>query len=418
MRRDLQKGFTLIEILVVLLIIGVVVSFAIPIYRHVMMQSRFNTLMSLAKSIADAQETYYLHNGAYAPTQDVLDVSYTEDKEHITFAFGDDEDFSFTLASRTDVPNVYYVIYQNHSANFTSNVHCEAKNDDEDAMWLCQEGLDGTKLDHASLLGEGYTAFLLSGEAGNGYVATTYNGTPNVTLSRGDSCVAGQDGGCDGVSASLESSCVVTGAGGGCNDSTFSGGSSCETQQGTGAGCQGSTFTDNSVCDSQSASSCSQSTFSYSRCYAAGGSNSCGDGSLFTNHSTCYGTSSANDRPHTSCGNSTYIDSTCYNTATQGYVCGASSYSNSVCYGNKYGGCGGNSTYTNGSICYGDGSTACNKSTYTTGSVCKANVKGACSNSTFKEGAYCEGAYCPVNSPKKDGTKWKACPDDNTGKTC
>lgn len=412
------SGFTLIELLVVLLIIGTLSAFVIPMYQHAILESRFGILIPLAKSAANAQERYYMHTGRYASTQEALDVHYDQDDGKVNIVFGNTKEFAFTLASRTDVPNTYYVIYQQYSKNFPANVHCEAKKSDANAMWLCQEGFTGEPIEHASLLGSEYAAFLLSGDAATGWVPTVYQGSSNVDLAHGDSCETGTTGGCNGVSASDNSSCSVTGSEGGCNEGNFDG-STCSTQQGGGAGCQGGTFTNDSVCDSQTANSCSGSTFSSSSCYAAGGSNSCGAGSLFTNHSTCYGTSSANDRPHTSCGNSTYIDSTCYNTANQGYVCGASTYSNSSCYGNYYGGCGGNSTYTNGSVCYGDGATACDKSTFTSGSVCHANVKGACGKSTFRDGAYCTGEYCPVGTPKQDGTTWQPCPNaGNSGKTC
>lgn len=414
-----SAGFTLIEALVVVLIISVITVLVYPTYKHMVAQSRFSTLMPVVRTVSNAQEAYYLRNGRYATNREALTVNYPPDAEKMTFALGGDEDFSFILASHNQVPNAYYVMYQKLSKNFPSNIHCEAKKTDEDAVWLCEEGLAGEKLEHGSLLGEDYTTFILQGNPEDGRFIRNYTGDSNVSLTNGDSCQTNNGSGCDNVEATGSSTCTVENGGTGCNNSSFSGDSTCTSGTGSGVGCKDSNFSDNSICNSQSASSCSHSNFSSSSCYASGGANSCGDGSVFTNHSTCYGKSSAQNRPTTACGNSTYIDSTCYNTANQGYVCGSSTYSNSSCYGNYYGGCGGNSTYTNGSHCYGDGATACNKSTYTSGSVCHANAKGACSNSTFREGAYCTGEYCPSGSPKQDGTTWQPCPNaGNSGKTC
>ena len=70
-----SRAFTLIELLVVILIIGILAAVAVPQYQKAVLKSRFNTLKILAKSVADAQEIYYMANNTYATSFDELAVS-------------------------------------------------------------------------------------------------------------------------------------------------------------------------------------------------------------------------------------------------------------------------------------------------------------------------------------------------------
>lgn len=79
-----NKAFTLIELLVVVLIIGILAAVAVSQYQKAVMKSRFATLKDITKSIADAQEVYYLANGNYATSFDELaiDIGGTHDVYH------------------------------------------------------------------------------------------------------------------------------------------------------------------------------------------------------------------------------------------------------------------------------------------------------------------------------------------------
>lgn len=69
-----KLGFTLLELLVVVLIIGILASIALPQYRKIKIKTDLITAVTYVKEIAKAEQRYFLTHGEYTDKIGNLDI--------------------------------------------------------------------------------------------------------------------------------------------------------------------------------------------------------------------------------------------------------------------------------------------------------------------------------------------------------
>ena len=96
-----NKGFTIIELLVVVLIIGVLAGIALPMFFNAVEKSRTSEPLQVLSQIARAEQRYKLQTLEYTNEADKLDITikdYTSDQEVTDNEF-DSEFFNFTIGT-------------------------------------------------------------------------------------------------------------------------------------------------------------------------------------------------------------------------------------------------------------------------------------------------------------------------------
>lgn len=155
-----KKGFSLIEVLIVVLIVGILAAVVLPWLQRAIIRTRYSAMLLTAKSIWEGQEAYYLFNNQYAADPADLDLTVPT-SNNITLTVQGSGDYAYVRASRTNF-NAHFVLYQKNSRYFAGQTHCEALEDDTNANWVCEEGFHGTAIEDGPRAG--YNTYVLSRE--------------------------------------------------------------------------------------------------------------------------------------------------------------------------------------------------------------------------------------------------------------
>ena len=144
----MTKAFTLIELLVVVLIIGILAAVALPQYQKAVDKSRMTQLITFGSAVKQAQQRYYLANGAYATKWSDLDIGlsgYVDNGEKRLgkgtatntkdpYADLNNSNNSTYLYGGTDyLPGILLIVW-----NELTYKSCYAKEDNDRAQTLCK----------------------------------------------------------------------------------------------------------------------------------------------------------------------------------------------------------------------------------------------------------------------------------------
>jgi len=81
-----QAGFTLIEVMMVVVIIGILAAIAFPSYREYVLRGHRSEGVALLSEAAARQERYYAQNNTYADSVAKLSMSANSDNDHYTLS--------------------------------------------------------------------------------------------------------------------------------------------------------------------------------------------------------------------------------------------------------------------------------------------------------------------------------------------
>ena len=137
-----QKAFTLIEVLVVVLIIGILSAFALPQYTKAVEKARAAEAFVVLRNLRDLQEIYYIANGEYASSFEQLGITEPEGNS-FTYRIGS---ISVSASSRSKGYNLAFRYEHRNKTNFPANEVCGydlgASNEDSAKAWCKKIGAD------------------------------------------------------------------------------------------------------------------------------------------------------------------------------------------------------------------------------------------------------------------------------------
>ncbi len=92
-----NEGFTLIEIMMIVLIIGILVSISVPNYRRAVERSKCAQALATLRNLRNALEAYYLDNDTYIVAPAGTELATLGALVNTTFT--DNDDWAYTFAT-------------------------------------------------------------------------------------------------------------------------------------------------------------------------------------------------------------------------------------------------------------------------------------------------------------------------------
>ncbi|MEM7375985.1 MAG: prepilin-type N-terminal cleavage/methylation domain-containing protein [Pseudomonadota bacterium] len=125
-----QSGFTLIELMIVIAIIGILASIAVPSYRSYVQKADLARAVTLGASLADKAILFYNTNGRWASEAEMEGVVGTADRNDFA---NDDNIISAFVTNRRGVGQAY-VLLTAASIGHTGNLWIGMTLDDDGGL--------------------------------------------------------------------------------------------------------------------------------------------------------------------------------------------------------------------------------------------------------------------------------------------
>jgi len=90
-RKNRSKGFTLVELMVVVIIVGILAAVAVPIYRQNVKRAMASEGAALLGSVLTAERVYYAEHNTYTDDEAALGVETTGNKYFKDFTVTSDD---------------------------------------------------------------------------------------------------------------------------------------------------------------------------------------------------------------------------------------------------------------------------------------------------------------------------------------
>jgi type IV pilus assembly protein PilE len=105
-----RKGFTLLELLIVVLIIGIMSAFAIPRFQNTKGKAYASSMKSDLRNVASQQEQYFTYNGTYSNDLGLISMTSSQGVT-ITVIEANGRGWSATATHPSAYPMVCAVFY-------------------------------------------------------------------------------------------------------------------------------------------------------------------------------------------------------------------------------------------------------------------------------------------------------------------